>query len=68
MPKKKQVTLQNSIQGKFIPRNVPPPGSAFPSRANDNRFNAKMAELLASSSTMSDENEVVSNRSSQDDR
>ncbi|CAF3121145.1 unnamed protein product [Rotaria socialis] len=68
MPKKKQVTLQNSIQGKFIPRNVPPPGSVFPSRANDNRFNAKMAELLASSSTMSDENEVVSNRSSQDDR
>ncbi|CAM4739678.1 unnamed protein product [Rotaria magnacalcarata] len=68
MPKKKQVTLQSSIQAKFIPRNVPPPGSVFPSRANDNRFNAKMAELLASSSTLNDENEVVSNRSSQDDR
>ncbi|CAF3034466.1 unnamed protein product [Rotaria sp. Silwood2] len=67
MPKKKQVTFQNSIQGKFIPRNTPPPGSVFPSRVNDNRFNAKMAELLASSSTINDENELVSTKSSQDD-
>ncbi|CAF1287655.1 unnamed protein product [Rotaria sordida] len=66
MPKKKQVTFQNNIQGKFIPRNVPPVGSVFPSRINDNRFNAKMAELLASSSIINDENELVSIKSSQD--
>jgi hypothetical protein len=29
MPKKKQVTLQNSIPGKFIPRNDPTPGSGL---------------------------------------
>ncbi|CAF4045844.1 unnamed protein product [Adineta steineri] len=66
MLKKKQVTLQNSIPGKFIPRNVSSSGSAFPSGANDNRFNSKMAELLASSSTINDENEFLSTKSSQD--
>jgi len=29
MPKKKQVTFQTSIPGKFIPRNTPPPGSGL---------------------------------------
>lgn len=38
----------------------------FPSRANDNRFNAKMAELLASSSIVNDENELFSASSSED--
>jgi len=86
MPKKKQVIFQNSISGKFIPRNLPPSGSGlqgyfhhhmflfsilivFPSGANDNRFNSKMAELLAASSSSSiinDENELVSTKSSQD--
>ncbi|CAF0855717.1 unnamed protein product [Adineta steineri] len=66
MLKKKQVTLQNSIPGKFIPRNVSSSGSAFPSGANDNRFNSKMAELLASSSSINDENEFLSTKSSQD--
>lgn len=88
MPKKKQVTLQNSIPGKFIPRNALPSGSGlqlftnhhmlissdflflkyivFPSRGNDNRLNAKMAELLASSSITNDVNNLVSTKSSQD--
>jgi hypothetical protein len=85
MPKKKQVIFQNSISGKFIPRNLPPSGSGlqgyfhhliflfsilivFPSGANDNRFNSKMAELLAasSSSIINDENELASSKSSQD--
>ncbi|CAF1129161.1 unnamed protein product [Rotaria sp. Silwood1] len=65
MPKKTKVTFQNSIQGKFIPRNAPPSGSVFPSGVNDNRFNAKMAELLASSSLNNDENKLVSVKSSQ---
>jgi hypothetical protein len=81
MPKKKQVIFQNSIPGKFIPRNDPPPGSGlhlylnhsififysvFRSGVHDNRFNAKMAELLASSSTVNHENELVSTTSPPD--
>jgi hypothetical protein len=29
MPKKKQVIFQNSISGKFIPRNLPSSGSGL---------------------------------------
>lgn len=78
MPKKKQVTFQNSIQGKFIPRNDPPPGSGLylllnyyinllssTVFTNNNRFNARMAELLASS-TVNNENELVSIESPRD--
>ncbi|CAF4184504.1 unnamed protein product [Rotaria sp. Silwood2] len=53
MPKKKQVTLQSNIPGKFIPRDEPPSASGFRSGTNTNRFNAKMVELLASSESSS---------------
>ncbi|UJR30220.1 hypothetical protein I4U23_017758 [Adineta vaga] len=67
MPRKKQVTFQNSIQGKFIPRSSS--ASVFPMGAHDNRYNAKIAQFLASSSSSSaltDENKIVSTESSQE--
>ncbi|CAF1357154.1 unnamed protein product [Didymodactylos carnosus] len=50
MPKKKEVIFQRSIPGKYIPRDGPPPINSVRSGVgNDNRFNSKIAELLASS-------------------
>ncbi|CAF4955270.1 unnamed protein product [Rotaria sp. Silwood1] len=78
MPKKKQVTLQSNIPGKFIPRDDSSSASGFRSGTNINRFNSKMVELLASSESSSitpsstqinNENEPIINitKSSQND-
>ncbi|CAF3535800.1 unnamed protein product [Adineta steineri] len=64
MSKKKQVTFQSNIPGKFIPRDDPPAASVFRFGSNGNRFNSRMAELLASSSlstTVNNENESIPN-------
>ncbi|CAF1568723.1 unnamed protein product [Adineta ricciae] len=64
MPRKKQVTFHNSIPGKFIPRNSS--ASVFPSGAHDNRYNAKIAQFLASSASSANDNELVSTNSPQE--
>ncbi|CAF1950524.1 unnamed protein product [Rotaria magnacalcarata] len=53
MPKKKEVSFQSNIPGKFIPRDDTPSASGFRSGTNKNRFNSKMVELLASSESSS---------------
>ena len=66
MPKKKQVTFQSHIPGKFIPREDPPPASsAFRSGTHDQRFNSKMAELLASSTVTNHQRESDSKSSTE---
>ena len=60
MPKKKQVTFQSHIPGKFIPREDPPSASSvYRTGTHDNRFNSKMAELLASSPVTNHEREAI---------
>ncbi|CAF0920850.1 unnamed protein product [Didymodactylos carnosus] len=50
MPKKKETLFQRTIPGKYIPRDGPPPINGVRSGVgSDNRFNSRMAELLASS-------------------
>ena len=80
MPKKKQVTFQQSIEGRFIPRSSSPSNSGsfvslvdrstfllavYPLGATDNRFNTKMVELLTSSSTNSEESPTETSTLSQ---
>lgn len=75
MPKKKQVTFQSNIPGKFIPRDDASSTSVFRNGTSANRFNSKMVELLASSpessipSIVNQENESISTstRSTPDD-
>ncbi|UJR16293.1 hypothetical protein I4U23_003199 [Adineta vaga] len=61
MSKKKQVTFQSNTPGKFIPRDDPSTASVLHPGVNSTRFNSRMVELLASSSTVNNENEVTQN-------